>query len=84
MTGRAEVVKDAEMITRYRAVPLVPWALGVRDQFVTITTDLGRGPAGTPRHRERACPGLTSAQFPANRRGGRFVRDTTGSPIQNC
>jgi uncharacterized protein len=39
VTGRAEVVKDAEMITRYRAVPLVPWAPGVRDQFVTITTE---------------------------------------------
>jgi len=62
VTGRAEVVKDAEMITRYRAVPLVPRAPGVRDQFVTITTEL---------------------QLPAYTRGGRFVRDTIGSPIQN-
>ncbi len=43
MTGRAEVVKDAEMITRYRAVPLVPRAPGVRDQFVTIATELVEG-----------------------------------------
>jgi hypothetical protein len=43
VTGRADVVKDAEMITRYRAVPLVPWAPGVRDQFVTITTELVEG-----------------------------------------
>jgi uncharacterized protein len=43
VTGRADVVNDAEMITRYRAVPLVPWAPGVRDQFVTITTELVEG-----------------------------------------
>jgi hypothetical protein len=43
VTRRAEVVNDAEMTTRYRAVPLVPWAPGVRDQFVTITTKLVEG-----------------------------------------
>jgi uncharacterized protein len=43
VVGRAEVVTDAEMITRYQAVPLVPWAPGVRDQFVTITTELVEG-----------------------------------------
>jgi uncharacterized protein len=43
VVGPAEVVKDAEMITRYKAVPLVPWAPGVRDQFVTITTELVEG-----------------------------------------
>jgi uncharacterized protein len=84
MTGRAEVVKDAEMTTRYRAVPLVPRAPGVRDQFATITTELVEGPAGTRRHWDRACPGLTPVQLLAYTRGGRFVRDTIGSPIQNC
>jgi hypothetical protein len=83
MTGRAEVVKDAEMITRYRAVPLVPRAPGVRDQYVTITTELIEGLRGTRRHWDRACPGLTPAQLPAYTRGGRFVRDTIGSPIQD-
>lgn len=83
MTGRAEVVKDAEMITQYRAVPLVPRAPGVRDQFVTITAELAeglraRGATGTERVQI-----LTSAQLPAYTRGGRFVRDTIGSPIQN-
>lgn len=43
VTGRAEVVKDAEMIARYHTLPLVPWAPGVRDQFVTITTELVEG-----------------------------------------
>ena len=28
---------------RYRAVPLVPWAAGPRDTFVTITTEMAEG-----------------------------------------
>jgi hypothetical protein len=36
-------VADPEAITRYRAVPVVAWAPGVRDQFVTITTELVEG-----------------------------------------
>ena len=43
VTGRAALVADPGAIARYQAVPLVPWAPGVRDQFVTITTELVEG-----------------------------------------
>ena len=43
VTGRAALVTDPTAIARYQAVPLVPWAPGVRDQFVTITTELVEG-----------------------------------------
>jgi hypothetical protein len=58
VTGRAALVTDPEIVARYQAVPLVPWALGVRDQFVTITTELveGRGCAGQS-SRDRHGPG---------------------------
>ena len=42
VTGRAALVTDSSTITHYQA-PLVPWAPGVRDQFVTITTELVEG-----------------------------------------
>lgn len=43
ITGRAQLVTDPEAIARYQAVPLVPWAPGVRGQFVTISTELVKG-----------------------------------------
>jgi hypothetical protein len=43
VTGRATLVTEPAAIARYQAVPLVPWASGVRDQFVTITTELVEG-----------------------------------------
>jgi uncharacterized protein len=43
VTGRATRVTDPELIARYRNVPLVPWAPGDRDQFVTITTEVVEG-----------------------------------------
>jgi len=43
VTGRAALVSDPDVAARYRRLPLVPWAAGVRDQFVTITTDLAEG-----------------------------------------
>ena len=43
VTGRAALVTDPELATRYRRVPLVPWAPGIRDQFVTTTTELAEG-----------------------------------------
>jgi uncharacterized protein len=43
VTGRAELVTDPAAVARYRAVPLVPWAPGVRDQFVTVTTEMVEG-----------------------------------------
>jgi hypothetical protein len=43
VTGRAALVTDPSAIARYQAVPLAPWAPGVRDQFVTITTELVEG-----------------------------------------
>lgn len=43
VTGRAALVTDPNMAARYRRLPLVPWAAGVHDQFVTITTDLAEG-----------------------------------------
>jgi uncharacterized protein len=43
VTGRATRVTDPELVARYRKVPLVPWAPGERDQFVTITTEVVEG-----------------------------------------
>jgi len=43
VTGRAALVTDPSTITRYQAVPLMPWEPRVRDQFVTITTELVEG-----------------------------------------
>ena len=43
VTGRATLVTDPELIRRYQMVPLVPWASGVRDQFVAITTEKVEG-----------------------------------------
>jgi uncharacterized protein len=43
ITGRAALVSDPEAAERYRTVPLVPWASGRRDQFVTITIELTEG-----------------------------------------
>ncbi len=43
VTGRAALVADPDVAARYRQVPLVPWAAGARDQFVTITTELAEG-----------------------------------------
>jgi hypothetical protein len=41
--GRAALVADPEMAARYRMVPLMPWAPGPRDAFLTITTELAEG-----------------------------------------
>lgn len=41
--GRAALVADPEVATRYRAVALMPWASGPRDTFLTITTELAEG-----------------------------------------
>lgn len=43
VTGRAALVTDPDQAARYRQVPLVPWAAGSRDQFMTITTELAEG-----------------------------------------
>jgi uncharacterized protein len=52
VTGRASLVTDPETVARYREVGLVPWALGVREQFMTISTEIvvGQrvGPAADP------------------------------------
>jgi uncharacterized protein len=47
VTGRATRVTDLELIAHYQAVPLVPWAPGERDQFVTITTEVVEGRRAT-------------------------------------
>jgi uncharacterized protein len=43
ITGHAMRVADPELIARYRKAPLVPWAPGERDQFVTITAEIIEG-----------------------------------------
>jgi hypothetical protein len=43
VTGRGNLVTDPAVIARYRAAPLITWAPGERDQFVTITTELIEG-----------------------------------------
>jgi hypothetical protein len=55
VTGRAALVTDPGELARYRAVPLAPWAPGIRDQFVTITTELVQGQRIS--RPVRACPG---------------------------
>jgi hypothetical protein len=61
VTGRASLVTDPELIRRYQMVPLVPWASGVRDQFMTITTEKVEGqrvsgPGARPDPALRAAP----------------------------
>lgn len=43
VTGRAARVTDPDVVARYRTVPLVPWAPGERDQYLTITTEVVEG-----------------------------------------
>ena len=43
VTGRAALVTDPGAAARYQAIPLVPWAPGPRDQFVTIAIELAEG-----------------------------------------
>jgi hypothetical protein len=43
VTGRAALVTEEAEAARYRQLPLVPWAAGTRDQFVTITVELAEG-----------------------------------------
>jgi uncharacterized protein len=43
VTGRATLVTDPALISQCQRVPLVPWALGDRDQYVTITIELVEG-----------------------------------------
>jgi uncharacterized protein len=50
--GRATRVSDPDLIARYRNVPLIPWAPGEHDQFLTITSEVVDGhrvsrPAGS-------------------------------------
>jgi hypothetical protein len=50
VTGRAALVADLDVAARYRKVPLMPWAPGIRDQFVTISAELADGlRVGRPR-----------------------------------
>jgi uncharacterized protein len=43
VTGRATLLTDSELTGRYLQVPLMPWASGVRDTFVKITTEMVEG-----------------------------------------
>jgi uncharacterized protein len=43
VTGRADVVIEADAIARYGAVPLTPWAPGRRDLFITVDVELVEG-----------------------------------------
>ncbi len=43
VTGRATLVTEPGLTARYQSLPLVPWAPGQRDRFVTITTELVEG-----------------------------------------
>ena len=66
VTGRAALVTDPHAAARYRAVPLIPWAPGTRDQFITITTELAEGirisrPPRPPYARTRRSPAARNA-----------------------
>lgn len=56
VTGRAALVTDPDVAARYRRLPLVPWAAGVRDQFDDHHRP-GRGPPRQPPIRHRGRPG---------------------------
>lgn len=43
VTGKAKVVTDAPSIASYALLGLVPWAPGVRDQYMTISTEVVHG-----------------------------------------
>lgn len=43
VTGRAKLVGSVDAGSQYAQLGLVPWAPGVRDQYVTIGTDLVEG-----------------------------------------
>jgi nitroimidazol reductase NimA-like FMN-containing flavoprotein (pyridoxamine 5'-phosphate oxidase superfamily) len=43
VTGWAALVTDVRVLAAYSALPLVPWAPGERDLFVTIRTDVVLG-----------------------------------------
>ncbi len=43
VTGRAALVSDPDLMARYQSVPLMPWAAGERDQFLTITIEMLEG-----------------------------------------
>jgi uncharacterized protein len=69
VTGRCTRVTDPELIARYRNVPLVPWAPGERDQFVTITTQVVEG-RRVSRAAGSADPGPGQADAARDRRRG--------------
>jgi len=65
VTGRATLVTDPGLIARYQAAPLVAWASGERDQYVTITAELVEG------HRVRRAAGfIDPRQSPGDAVGG--------------
>lgn len=43
VTGRAELVTDADAIATYSSLALVPWAPGERDHFITVKADVVQG-----------------------------------------
>lgn len=43
VTGRATLVTDIAAIASYSRLNLVPWAPGVRDQYMTISTEVVHG-----------------------------------------
>jgi len=43
VTGPAQLITDPAAIIRFSSLPLVPWAPGPRDQFLTISTELVEG-----------------------------------------
>ncbi|HYB49168.1 MAG TPA: pyridoxamine 5'-phosphate oxidase family protein [Streptosporangiaceae bacterium] len=73
VTGRAMRVTDPELIARYQAVPLTPWAPGERDQFVAITTEMVEG-----RRVSRAAGSADSGRGPG------ALPAICGGPEHNC
>ena len=69
VTGRATVVSNPDLIARYQSVPLMPWAPGERDQFLTITIEMLEG-------RRVSRPGRAAL---SPRRGSRTGRGRPGA-----
>jgi len=43
VTGRAAHVTDPDAVARYSSLPLMPWAPGARDEFLTIRAEVVEG-----------------------------------------
>lgn len=66
VTGRAALVTDPATAARLNALPLVPWAPGPPDQFMTISAELVEGVRVPRRGQAEASPGSQHRRAPGD------------------